>query len=130
MTSKLLICVAFLAIILAGCAALNNQVANDLTEHPLDYDGKIVEIVIYPDDSGRKDEYSFCWEACSKVKSRYERIGIGYWPCCYIHSRTPGEYTGWDGNRPVRVRARYDALCNRPNSICPDMISEVFYEVE
>ena len=124
-------CATILASALFACTSQNDGVMNDLIEHPLDYDGKVIEMTIYPVDDGEQSQYRFCSEPCSVEEDHFNnRLGIGYWPCCFIQPRWSGEYKGWVGNRHIRVRAKFDAHCFRPKAICADAAEYWFYEVK
>lgn len=108
---------------LAACAQSHHQWLDSVWDSPLDYDGRVYELTIYPYDLFADPErYIMCLEPCSRAEAQMEQVVI--WP------RERGAYNGMNGQNPVEVRAAFRADCFRPGSFCIALRPFVFEEVE
>jgi hypothetical protein len=98
------------AVLAAGCAAqtqsdngyLSENAVIDLMRHPKKWDGKTVQIKIFPYDNGFAESYVVCFELCD------EKYAEGS-PFIIYTSRD--RFKGYKGEKAVIVRARYSSTC-------------------
>jgi hypothetical protein len=114
-----------LALVLMFLATGESAAAYDVDKlpfwnKPLENDGHVFDLVIYPYDSGSAGSYKMCTRVCSADEAG--RLPV------VIETRAPGEFSGMKGNRKVHVKARFDAECFKPGAVCTDVFV-IFHEI-
>ena|ERR1051325_2376373 len=105
----------------SGCASDSQTALRSLVDNPLENDGRILDVTIFPYDGGSRDEYIICWERCSAEEARTSPSAIT--------PRVRGEFDDFHGDRPVHVRVRFEAYCFKPRAQCAE-VSFFFQEIE
>jgi hypothetical protein len=92
----------------------------DLMGHPKKWDGKTVMIKIFPYDNGFRSSYVVCFETCDKDYAARSP---------FIILTSEGRFTGYKGDRPVILNARYSSVCFYTKAICADNRFGEFTEI-
>ena len=103
-----------LALQAASCASISTtgQPRIDrVWDDPVRYDGQSFDAVVYPNDIlNDPDRYVMCLDACPGEQARTVTS--------VLIARRPEDYSGFDGDRPVRLRLRFDASCFKEDRVC------------
>ena len=83
-------------------------------DKPLENDGRVFDIVLYPYDMGSPKFYAICWDTCTADQAGVASSGFD--------ARMPGEFNGYHGDRPARVRLQFNAYCFKPHALCAEMM--------
>lgn len=79
---------------------------------PKEWDGRTVTVKIYPIDQGFSKSYALCFERCSGDYAEKTP---------FIIYTAPGRFSGYRGDKPVVVTAKYHSTCfYRYTYSCPE----------
>jgi hypothetical protein len=105
----------------SGSAYLSEDQVINLMQQPRQWDGRTVTIRIFPYDNGFATSYVVCFEQCDQAFA--ERSP-------FIILTSQGRFSGYRGDRPVVVTARYSSACfYDANVICADTRFGRFREI-
>ena len=104
----------------AACASLNSDPVVALLRDPIGNDGRVFELTAYPHDLlSDPDRYVLCLDRCDAVQA--DRAVVVLLP------RQSGRFAGYRGDRPVRLKVRFDASCFRDGTACPHIRNVVLF---
>lgn len=97
-----------------SCATLSTEgqpPIDSVWENPQQYDGRIFDVVVYPSDFLEDPErYVMCLDACVGERARHVSS--------VLIPRITAQYSGFEGDRPVRIRVKFDASCFKSERVC------------
>lgn len=111
------------ALLLGACAMSQEQRLLSIIERPLEADGQILELTIYPYDLfGADNRYIVCFSPCTQAEAE-ERQSV-------VYAAIPGAFAGMSGQQAVTVTVQFSAACFQPGAVCSWHRPYVFREVE
>ena len=106
---------SILALCAASCApADDGDRLVSAFDQPLENDGRVFDVTLYPYDMGSREFYAICWARCTPEHAAGAVSGFD--------ARVPGEFDGYHGDRPARVRLQFNAYCFKPHALCAEMV--------
>ena len=105
----------------AACASSESDPVSALIRDPIRNDGRVFELTAYPYDLlSDPDRYVLCLDRCDAVQA--DRAVVVLLP------RQSGHFAGYRGDRPVRLKVRFDASCFRDGAVCPHLRNVILVE--
>ena len=89
--------------------------------HPREWDGRLVEVRIFPYDNGFRESYVVCFERCDTAYADRSP---------FVIYTKPDRFKGFMGDQSVVVKARYSSTCFYKSALCPDLRFGRFREIE
>lgn len=109
--------------LLAACVTTQEPRLLGIIERPLEHDGQVIQITIYPYDLfGADNRYIMCFSPCDRAEAEERQL--------VIYTETPGAFSGMSGQEAVSITARFSAACFQPESVCLAHRPYVFHEVQ
>ena len=105
----------------AACVSLDGDPVSALVRDPIRSDGRVFELTAYPYDLlSDSDRYILCSGRCDAVQA--DRSAVVLLP------KQSGQFAGYRGDRPVRLKVRFDARCFREHAVCLHLRNVILVE--
>jgi hypothetical protein len=107
-----------------ACALLFGSCAQELTQFDLDPtrdNGRVLAVRVYPNDLlSDPTRYVMCFSPCAGA--------LGNDVLSVLYPNQPGVFNGFDGEKGVNLRVRFNGVCFNSNRVCPEAHRPLIFE--